>query len=195
MVGLGIPPDFLESAANGVSADGRVVVGAVGSEELLEAFVWTPESGFVLLGLLENGTRSNAQAISADGHTVVGSAENFPWDDLMRWTFDGSDFTATDLGLRPAGGFAKAFGVTPDGAVIVGAADGTTYDWAVIWDAETGIRDLRKLLLDEYNLGGVLFRWRLVESNAVSADGKIIAGLAANPDQNHEAFLADMHRN
>ena len=84
MVGIGdLPGGDFASSANGVSADGSVVVGVGASTNGKEAFVWTRSGGMKSLARLLVGagidltsagwSRLNiANAISPDGRYVVG---------------------------------------------------------------------------------------------------------------------------
>ena len=88
MVGLGALPGDVGSRANGVSADGSVVVGQSGlGPGHGEAFCWTQDTGLVGLGVLPGGHRhSFANGVSADGSVIVGAShgesglEAFVWD-------------------------------------------------------------------------------------------------------------------
>ena len=93
--GLGdLPGGSFESAANAVSADGRVIVGSSISAFGLEAFRW--EDGVMTgLGDLPGGVFSSAPrtAASADGRVIVGhgaascpAVEAFRWENgMMNW--------------------------------------------------------------------------------------------------------------
>jgi probable HAF family extracellular repeat protein len=81
MVGLGFLPGRNMSFANGVSADGSVVVGTSGTitgtitnpmTTSLQAFRWMAGSGMVGLGFLPGDNASQAMGVSADGKVVVG---------------------------------------------------------------------------------------------------------------------------
>ncbi|MBU3596734.1 hypothetical protein ICN10_10020, partial [Polynucleobacter sp. 86C-FISCH] len=82
MVSLGAPlPGFTSSVANGVSADGSVIVGSSFNIPWYEpgsarAFIYTATGGMVSLGTLAGGTYSYANAVSADGSVIVGQADN-----------------------------------------------------------------------------------------------------------------------
>jgi probable HAF family extracellular repeat protein len=103
MEDLGIGGADDSSAANGISADGAVIVGATSSEG---AFRWTVD-GIEYLGF------GAANAVSADGNVVVGSSGSR----AMRWTRQG--------GIQDVGGFSPV-GCSSDGTVIVGTETGTT---------------------------------------------------------------------
>ena len=80
-----------ESWANGVSADGSVVVGwSYNAAFYGRAFRWTALGGMQGLGTLPGGNWSAAHDVSADGSVVVGWAENAAgqWR-AVRWTASG----------------------------------------------------------------------------------------------------------
>lgn len=91
MISLGTLTGGISSYANGISADGSVVVGSsdIGKAQAWQAFRWTPAYGMVSLGLLNNGYSSQAFGVSADGLVVVGSASDGNAGGIVRgfrWT-------------------------------------------------------------------------------------------------------------
>lgn len=127
-----LPGGYVGSTAYGISADGRVVVGASysdRSEGWQEAFRWTESEGMVGLGDLPGGGfSSRARAASADGSVIVGDGDSgehggvFIWDSVhgMRNLLD----VLTEecgLGLQ---GWSLMFGtdVSADGLTIEGIA-------------------------------------------------------------------------
>lgn len=85
--GLGFLPGgmFDGSTANGISADGSVVVGRSRNDE--EAFRWTQATGMVGLGTLPGGAFSSfALGVSADGSVVVGTTSGSNFGQAFRWT-------------------------------------------------------------------------------------------------------------
>src|SRR5262249_22491987 len=77
LVGLGFLPGTTNSVANGVNADGTVVVGvsshpAPPPPNFAQAFRWTAASGMVRLGFLPGLPNSLANGVNADGTAVVG---------------------------------------------------------------------------------------------------------------------------
>src|SRR5262249_57537353 len=88
MVGLGfLPGGQNASIANGVNANGRVVVGQALDRGAFQAFRWTAASGMVGLGFLPGGNQSAAFGVNADGTVVVGESNDasglnqpFRWD-------------------------------------------------------------------------------------------------------------------
>ena len=182
---LGTLPGGDYSAAWGVSANGRVVVGsaqnAAGQER---AFRWTASGGMQDLGTLGGG--SNAWDVSADGSVVVGSAYNAAARDrhAFRWTpWSGMQ----DLGTL-GGDYSAAFGVSADGSVVVGwSYNAAGQGRAFRWTASGGVEDLNTTYASLLTNGSTL-----VWAFAISPDGRYIVGVGYNAVTRHdEAFLLD----
>jgi probable HAF family extracellular repeat protein len=125
--GLGFLPGGNYSQAQGVSADGSVVVGnsTYGNGSNPEAFRWT-SGGMIGLGFLPGGTSSIASAANANGSVVVGWSTNASGImEAIRWTqFYGMQSIQqllTNAGVNMTGwNLSNAYGVNADGSVIVG---------------------------------------------------------------------------
>src|SRR5262245_45248315 len=82
--GLGLLSKYSSafSGANGVSADGSVIVGTSGNNEagsVQQAFRWTRAAGMVGLGYINNaGSNSGSADVSSDGSIVVGQSTWHP---------------------------------------------------------------------------------------------------------------------
>ncbi len=146
-----------DSRAEGISADGSVIVGTGQGAAGREAFRWTDGGGMVGLGRQPGAAESHAYDVSADGSVVVGGSQQ-----AFRWTqADGM----VGLGNLPGGGggsLGAAFGVSADGSVVVGG-DGSPPE-AFRWTSATGMIGLGAL--NPYSS----------EAEAVSADGSVIVG-------------------
>jgi probable HAF family extracellular repeat protein len=188
------------SSANGVSADGSVVVGqAADASNYLEAFRWTQGGGMVGLGSLgglslgnvfSHPALSDADAVSADGSVVVGqAADRSNVLEAFRWTratgMIGLGFV-DGAGVNYPG--SVALGVNSNGSVIVGqSSNASNTSEAFRWTQATGIRSLAGLLAGAgVNLGG----WQLLTANAVSLDGQFIVGQGVDPSRANEAYEA-----
>jgi probable HAF family extracellular repeat protein len=127
MVGLGdLPGGFVESCANGVSADGSVVVGWSKSGAGAEAFRWTQSGGMVGLGDLPGGEfLSIGKGVSANGSVVVGWSDTSSGTEAFRWTPSGGM-----VGLGSLLGGSQAYDISGDGSVVVGGAGGEAFRWA-----------------------------------------------------------------
>ncbi|NUQ51154.1 MAG: HAF repeat-containing protein [Phycisphaerales bacterium] len=146
--------------ANGVSADGQVVVGFgnSGNGSPLQAFRWAPLEGIQGLGTLY-GRGSWAMDVSANGGVVVGYATNADGTHTraFRWTLkDGM------VDLDTLGGLdALAYGVSSDGSVVVGwSSDSSGMPRVFRWILHDGMQDV--------GIGG--------ECYDVSADGSVLVG-------------------
>ena len=179
------------SQANGISADGSVIVGWSTSEASPGiAFRWTAAHGMVALG------RGAATAASADGSVVVG-LQPHPGSGEdgfrpFRWT-EGSGMVSLEPHF-PGAIDSAAHAVSGDGSVIVGSArqfveEDSSYAFtAFIWDSSRGTRSLQDVLTGDYglDLGGL----RLTAARGISADARVIVGEAVSPSGATEAFVA-----
>ena len=185
MYGLGdLPSDHVSynSVAFDVSEDGRMVVG-LGAGEFCgdggEAFLWTPETGMVGLGVLPAGRLvSQAHGISGDGSVIVGCGKTELGIQAGKWV-GSSGFW--ELGDLPGGAFSsRAYGVSSDGLTIVGTGAGTYDQHPVMWTPEGALVDLG--LLPAGSIPG--------EALAVSADGSVVVGVMYTWNGD-EAFVWD----
>ncbi|MCP4592424.1 MAG: PEP-CTERM sorting domain-containing protein [bacterium] len=201
MVSLGdLPGGGFYSRATGISDDGSAIVGVgtVGgvssTSAKYTAFRWTAGDGMVALGDLPGGkTFSSATAVSGDGSTVIGygySGTGPEFGEGFRW--------AEQEGMVSLGTYAgDASSIVPeatshDGSVIVGYATigESGIMEAFIWDTESGYRNLKNVLIDDYGLD-VLEQWQqLAGAYGVSADGQTVVGFGINPDGDTEAWVA-----
>lgn len=200
MQGLGdLPGGNVSSSARDISADGRVIVGSSRSEFGGEAFRWTPEGGMVGLGAIDpDRFASGARAVSNNGLWIAGSSRTGIDDgggttsanQAVLWTPAGDIIGLgwlQDSGARAS----RAFDVTNDGGIVVGDASGLG-DFpigAFLWTPEDGMRELREVLLTDYNLDVEAMGWSLDLASAISPDGSVIVGIGANPDGRGEAWM------
>jgi autotransporter-associated beta strand protein/probable HAF family extracellular repeat protein len=180
MVGLGYLPGDNYSDAFAVSASGSVIVGRSGinSNPLFtsQAFSWTQASGMVGLGYLPGGTTSAARGVSSDGSVIVGFSDTaFTSAEAFRWTQGGG---MIGLGFLPGDVYSFAYGTNGDGSVVVGYSEDASYNPdAYRWSSSLGVQSIEGILQAEgQNLSG----WTLYSTNAVSADGQVIAGYGSN---------------
>ena len=150
-----------ETAANGVSGDGSVVVGQSVSDftQGSRAFRWTRAGGFERLA----DSVSFANAVSADGTVIVGSVSGEDTTRAFRWTEEGGLQT---LDLLDGGISAAALDVSGDGSVIVGRSLGEgNLATAVRWNADG----------EAFSLG-TLAGGNRSTAYGVSGDGTVIVG-------------------
>jgi uncharacterized membrane protein len=159
--GIGLLPEFTSSTVQGISADGRVVVGYVENDAgstLAFRRAWGTSEGLVPLGVLPGGTSSKARATSSDGFTVVGESESSDGLRAFRWSAAG----LVSLGTWNAGDLSSsAAGVSADGnavAITNEAADNSRL--ALRWLLGSGFTPI---------IG-------MEEARDISADGNALVG-------------------
>ncbi|MDB9423458.1 PEP-CTERM sorting domain-containing protein [Microcystis aeruginosa CS-564/01] len=180
---------FDGSTANGISADGSVVVGVSNSANGDEAFRWTQATGMVGLGTLPGGAfASIAYGVSADGSVVVGTTNGSNFGQAFRWT---QATGMVGLGELAGDNNSIAYGVSGDGSVVVGYGNSANGDEAFIWNGTQGMRSLKQVLTNDYGLN--LTSWTLKYATAISADGLTIVGFGTNPSGNSEAWIARLN--
>ena len=190
LTGLGFLPNAAsgKSSADGVSADGSVVVGSgrnVNTND--EAFRWV-DGTMTGLGFLPNAAlnASYALGVSADGSVVVGHGYNANNNyEAFRWV----DGTMTGLGFLPS--FAKSYAnaISADGSVVVGYANDSNYNGkAFRWTLETGMESVEDWLS---NAGVSIAAWStLSNASGTNSDGSVVVGTGTNANGDTEAFIA-----
>ena len=175
-VDLGVVPGIVyggSHTAKSVSGDGSVVIGSNSGLGSTGAWKWTSGTGTVSLASLSAGYYGAAYGISEDGSTVVGRASGQGVPQVpCRWTSSGLQ----PLPGVPAGWFGHAQAASADGGVIVGSAypslpkqgDTPAQSEAFRYTDSTGLT-----LLSDVP-GGASHS----EAQAVSADGRVIVGIA-----------------
>lgn len=183
-VNIGFFPAGTTSIANGVSADGSIVVGYGNDKkpgifyEVYQAFRWTDGTGMVGLGWLPGGTLfSQAWGISADGLTIVGVSASSIGTQATRYT---AAEGMVGLG-KPAGAtYGRAVAASANGSVIVGYNTFNDGDHAFRWTAAEGMIDL-----------GVLAGDTSSRATAASADGSFVVGQSTLGFNESRAFIWD----
>ncbi len=154
------------SYANGVSAEGTIVVGSsYDTNGISRAFIWNITSGLQTLGTLPGDTASNAWNISADGTVVVGESRNGNIYKAVQWT---SPSGILDLGTLPGTSGSVAWNLSPNGSVVVGNTRSTKR--AFRWTSNSGMSDLGTLPGDTTSA-----------AFGASADGSIVVGRSDGP--------------
>jgi hypothetical protein len=155
------------SAANGVSGDGKVVVGesSPGPSGYVEPFYWTSSAGTQLLGGLPGEILDGftyAAGASFDGSVIVGATRLSSVYKAFRYTpLRGFELLSESMPSVSD----NAAAISGDGQVIVGYD--STQRQAFRWTAEIGKVLLGSLGPEEYS-----------EATNVSADGSTIVGYA-----------------
>ncbi|MEM4284104.1 MAG: hypothetical protein QXS96_06440 [Candidatus Caldarchaeum sp.] len=149
------------SAAWGVSADGRVVVGVSGFAGQRRAFIWREASGMQPLPVFADAAGSEAWNVSDDGWYVVGTILNSSWQyQNIRWDVQAN--TYENLGTF-GGGEGRAFSVSANGSVVSGYAFSASGPYfAYRWTQGSGLIS-----------SGVPYSW----AYGISADGQTVVGL------------------
>jgi probable HAF family extracellular repeat protein len=190
------PHPNAKTFANAVSADGTVIVGSAKLTDSREAFRWSAEDGMVALEELPGGTPfSAAYDISPDGSVIVGFSNSALGTEACRWTdeegvvglgdLDGGDFRSTATAVSADGFVIVGRGTTETGAPL---APGVAF----IWDAESGMRDLRQMLIEDFGLD--LDGWSLRMAAGISDDGSVIVGWGKNPAGHTEGWIVRIIR-
>lgn len=183
MVALPLLNGGLRSDAQGVNADGSVVVGTAqdGRDMRYRAVRWTQETGIASLGAINGGDFSQAYAVNAEGNVVVGYSRDgqltTPYGRAFRWT---PSTGMVSLGTLPGDRESYAFAVNADGSVVAGqsireAARLTSR--AFRWTHGGGIEDL-----------GALPAWSFTRATGINADGNVIVGSAYDGSGGGAAF-------
>jgi probable HAF family extracellular repeat protein len=174
-----IPLDRSGPSANvafAASHDGRVIIGMDSDD----AAILSPS--LEILGGVPRASQSIATDVSSDGSIAVGwsliGGESL---EAVRWVDGGS---AQGLGFIPGALSSEANAVSPDGSIVVGRSGVLDLDlgvlqYAAIWDAQHGMRDLKAVFESENGL--MLPGWRLTNAIDISADGRTIIGRAIDP--------------
>ena len=166
-----LPGGSFSSQANGVSADGSVVVGISKSTSGNEAFRWTSGGGMVGLSDLSGGTfYSYAKGASSNGSVVVGTGYSASGWEAFRWTSGGG---MVGLGDLSGGSFSSsANGVSSDGSVVVGRGTSASGDTAFRWTSGGGM----------LGLGDLPFGAHDSKAEGVSADGSVVELIRGQPE-------------
>ncbi len=197
--------DLERGQANGASATGSVIGGEHTRNHGQDAWVWTGSGLDALPALTSLSPRtSSATAVSADGSTLVGYSSKATLTlpggtdvavDLQAVTWTGGGYSIiSELGSLPGAPVVRsmALATNGDGSIVVGSAvDASADDTAFIWDAGSGMRELKGVLADDYGLD--LTGWILTSATGISdtvAGGFWMTGTGVNPDGDDEGWVA-----
>jgi uncharacterized membrane protein len=163
-IGLGNAFMGAGMSAEGISGDGRVVVGITKvGETHFEAARWTREGGAVRLGAFAVPEVHNpfavATAANADGSVIAGYGQTSnTTGEGFRWT---ASTGLVGIGALAGSNGAVVRGISADGSTIVGDSASRPFRWA----ASTGMVSLGEMSPQAYD-----------QANAVSGDGSIVVG-------------------
>ena len=187
----GLPPG-LQAEVYGISSDGNVIVGRAwltGSQRTRGwAFRWTESEGFRNLEPPRGDDYfigSTATDVSSGGQVVVGDNIFDGRRQAFRWT---SDRGMVPLGILKGEKASEATAISGDGRVVLGQSGSRPF-W---WDEARGLRDLRAVLETDYGMEQALQGWQLESVNAISADGRVLAGQGRNPTGEPEGWIIEL---
>ncbi len=186
---LGAFENQMQSVARAVNADGSVIVGSASIGSPLGSTPVRWNNGVIenLESLVPNALGS-ALDLTPDASVVVGQSNSR----AVRWSETGIE----NLGIYPggnAGTLYSAHAVSADGDTIVGLADFNATQGtgsAFIWDPVNGIRDLNRVLHDQYGLD--LQGMFLYDARAISDDGLVIAGYGFDDRGEQEGWIVNL---
>lgn len=195
MMGLGYLPSqdpHPFSGANGVSADGSVIVGSSSSPQgTNEPFRW--ENGMITgLGRIPGGWQNAhlTTGVSGDGQRVVGWGHSSDGHKAQAWLWDSGSMMGLGY-LIAGGGESVAYAISTDGEVIVGESDSSQGTQAFRWSdgAMAGLGFLRSTPFphpdepeQEISPSSIAF--------GASADGAVIVGASKSDASGPLAFEA-----
>ncbi|MGL4823758.1 MAG: autotransporter domain-containing protein [Plesiomonas shigelloides] len=186
LIALPIPFSQTEGMSNaqGVSSDGRYIVGYVMPENssLMQGVLWTDASKLTYLTPLAAGSDYYANGISADGSIIVGTASDknnnehaVYWDRVANTIHDLGSFS------HSSSQYSNAIAANRDGSVIVGSSTnfaGVTQGFR--WTTQAGMVELQ-------SLGGTS------QATGVSDTGRII-GYSTNAKNEGRAVYWDKNK-
>ncbi|MCC7346785.1 MAG: hypothetical protein IT538_05240, partial [Variibacter sp.] len=186
---LGFLSGHDRSKANGISADGSVLVGdsfhysPSDPTLMLQAFRW---NGGVMtgLGFLPGTDISSAAAVSADGQVVVGYARSSANSRQRAFRWAGG--VMTEIGCvsgQPSSASNLVSAANSDGSIIVGGCNNVAWRWS----AASGTRSIQETLTA---LGVSTTGWRLVSADAITPDGTVIVGNGIDPQGTRRVWIA-----
>ncbi|MCC7011657.1 MAG: hypothetical protein IT454_03760 [Planctomycetes bacterium] len=179
-----------QSRANGVSADGSVIVGKANGSR---ATRWSNGTGAYLGSLDPSNPQfgsSEAYGVSPNGQYIVGNSyyRAFLWDATNGMRSLGA------LGTPGFGNAGYAWGVSDDGRTVVGwSGSNFLNSQAIIWrDGMTQCENLRDYLF-QLGIVAAYNDWQELKlASDVSADGTKIVGYGVTVFGNTESFLVDL---
>ncbi len=182
------------SVANGVNANGTVIVGnstyTTSGNQQQEAFSW--QNGMMTgLGFVPSGNASRAFAANASGSVIVGDSSTTSTDMAVRWV----NGTIAALGGGVGGG-GPAYSVSANGNVVVGLGlNGGITGGPFRWTPVDGLQKIQTLLtaagvnITGWSLGYVQTPVAL-SLPGVSANGTTITGFGIDPNGRSQAWIA-----
>ncbi len=178
------------------SGDGSVIVGAKVLSPLSGTPTrWDSSGNAILLGPPPDPMQGGvASAVSSDGQTIVGGNLG----NAVMWDANGQ--------MTPIGHISDkvrslyAMDVNQDGSIIVGDSlrqlnANTLAPDAFVWTPEIGMRRLIDAVANDPQLKSAMAGWKLYGADAISANGRYIAGWGLDPNRDVQGWLIDRGAN
>jgi len=175
--------------ALGISGDGRVVVGHLGTgREGHRAVTWTDFGQPKRLGdLSQTKFESYAWVANFNGSVVAGYSKVGGRRIPVRWTNTGQPLTLGTMPQRYENGMAR--GISDDGKVIVGLWGTGESGQGFVWTERTGAVTASEFLTS-LGLGAKVSGLRITSVMGVAADGHAIAGACFDGQHHIHGFWA-----
>ena len=188
------------SEANGVSADGKTIVGFVTTQadDYNKAFRWTEPNGYDVIGLppVDAGLgipAGGATAISGDGTIVAGMSQQ---NGFSSWTWT-ADSGFSLLKMETPANSGNVYNISYDGSVIVGrqitwgqpTPAQVVYD-AAIWQKTPSGYQIHRVADLLHAAGVSTAGLHLEDTTDVAADGRTIIGTGLDVTGHRQAWYA-----
>ena len=187
------------SRINGISPDGRVLVGwdedkglpAMGGYQQWRGAIWWRGAERLVHPM---GWAGEAVVTNSNGSLIAGYGH--PASVQTAWLYSAWDGKLYDLGAlgEPGSLFDKSFplAMSDDGLVIVGYCGTNPATVACIWTPDTGMMGLLEYLTAR-NVAGIEDWTRLAIATAITPDGKVIGGTGVNKNvQGTPSFIVTL---
>jgi hypothetical protein len=173
--------------------DGTIGFGGSAAVGLgFEAIRWSKWDGLTLMGDLPGGTfESSFNNCDAAGRVAVGDGSIESGPRAARWTAR----TGLHMVEYPTPEWLGSYMPQSDGSGWVHGGDvgvpNVPGGSAMLWNPVEGMRLVKEILLDDYNLQSVK-DWKLNWVSAISPNGRFITGVGKNPQGVQETWWAEI---
>jgi len=189
------PPGVIYAGINDLNDNGTIGVGG-GPDATLEGFSgirWTKQGGLQVIPDILGGEKDGSFGLcDATGFRASGWASPpegkwiaSVWDPVNSWTLVGK-LKPTDSGA--------GLGVDDTGFAGAGTSEFGTIQQgrtAIYWTARDGIRAVKDVLITDYGLTEA-DAWKLGDVDAISPNGRFMAGRGLNPQGKFETWWAEV---
>ena len=169
-----------------VSRNGDWVAGAFADPSTKRAGLWGPNGEWINLAEhLPLTVSSSTYAVSNNGTIAFGGIAEFGRSKAFRWA-QGQTPQIFDF-FAPTHDDMLFLDTTADGTVAVGRSGELAVESiAIVWSESRGTRSVQQMLTDA---GVDIGAWQLERVDAISADGKVIAGIGTAPNGQLGAWI------